>query len=73
MNILVTAAYLRSYDLNIVVVDWSIGANTINYITARNQVNPVGSLIGLFLDNLHESSLTDFSRVACIGHSLGGI
>lgn len=73
MNIIITAAYLRSYDLNVVVVDWGVGANTINYISARNQVGPVGNLIGQFLDNLHAANLVDFSRVALIGHSLGGI
>lgn len=29
VNIVLTAAYLRSYDVNVVVVDWGLGANTV--------------------------------------------
>lgn len=42
VNTAITGAYLRAADLNVVVVDWSVGANTINYITARNRVSEVG-------------------------------
>lgn len=72
LNIVLTAAYLRSIDANIVVVDWGLGANTINYITARNQVGNVGAVIATFLDNLHASGLMDFGRLTVAAHSLGG-
>lgn len=42
-NILSTAAYLRHGDYNVVVADWGLGAQTINYITARNRVGGVGT------------------------------
>ena len=42
-NIEVTAAYLRRGDFNVIVVDWAVGASTINYITARNRAPDVGA------------------------------
>lgn len=45
-NILSTAAYLELGEFNVVVADWGLGAQTINYITARNRVGPVGNFIG---------------------------
>lgn len=42
-NIQVTAAYLRQADVNVIVVDWAVGASTINYITARNRAPDVGA------------------------------
>lgn len=72
LNVVLTAAWLRTYDVNVVVVDWGAGANTINYITARNQVGNVGHVIAVFLDNLHAAGLMDFGRLTVAAHSLGG-
>lgn len=63
--------YLKSYDLNIIAVDWGLGANTPNYITARNRVNEVGPVLAQFCDFLQENNLLDFSRTYIIGGSLG--
>jgi len=72
VNILTTAGYLRNYDVNVIVVDWSVGAGTINYITSRNHVPTVGALIAELLDNLQRAGhLVDYSRLTIIGHSLG--
>lgn len=72
LNTVLTAAYLRNGDFNVVVVDWGAGANTINYITARNQVGNVGHVIAVFLDNLNAANLMDFGRLTVACHSLGG-
>jgi pancreatic triacylglycerol lipase len=53
-------------------VDWSIGGNTINYVTARNRVGAVASVIARFIDNLNEINFLEFKDVHVIGHSLGG-
>ena len=72
VSTMITAAYLRRSDFNVVVVDWGVGANTINYISARNRVNEVGPLLARFIDFLHQNGLiTFFSRVNIAGHSLG--
>jgi len=72
VNILPTAAYLRNYDVNVIVIDWSIGANNINYLASRNQVNNVGAALAEFLDSLIVNSLLpNYSRVSCVGHHMG--
>lgn len=52
-------------------MDWSAGANTINYITARNRVGVTGGTVGRFLDILHAGGLLQFDQTNIIGHSLG--
>lgn len=52
--------------------DWSAGAQTINYVAARQAVPQTGAVIGDFLDWLHENDLVDFSQVTIVGFSLGG-
>lgn len=64
-------SYLRTYDVNVIVLNWSARANTINFITARNRVNQVGSVLAIFCDFLHENNTLDFIRLYFIGGSLG--
>ena len=52
-------------------VDWSVGGNTINYITARNRVGAVAAIIGSFIDSLNEINFFEFKDVHVVGHSLG--
>jgi pancreatic triacylglycerol lipase len=53
-------------------VDWSVGAQTNNYITARNRVGPAGQVVGQFIDWLNQNDFLRHSDVNIIGHSLGG-
>ena len=71
LNANIGAAYHRAGDFNVVVVDWNLGANTINYITARNRVNEVGPFLARFIDFLHLNGFVDFNRLLLTGHSLG--
>jgi pancreatic triacylglycerol lipase len=48
-----------------------LGANTINFVAARQRVNEVGPIVAEFLDFLHENNELDFSRLYVIGYSLG--
>lgn len=54
-----------------ITVDWSVGADTINYVTARNRVNEAGRVVAQFTDFLHENGLLRFADTHFIGHSLG--
>ncbi|CRK89447.1 CLUMA_CG003192, isoform A, partial [Clunio marinus] len=67
----ISNAYLENSDLNVIVVDWGVGANTLNYATARARVNEVGPLIATFCDFMHVNNLLDFNRTYLIGGSLG--
>jgi len=71
VNPLNTAAYLQAGNVNVIVVDWSIGADNINYITSRNLVDPVGSHCAVFVNNMINANLITANHVTCAGHSLG--
>lgn len=53
-------------------VDWSEGAQTLNYVSARNQVGPVGRITGAFIDFLADSGALRFHELTVAGFSLGG-
>jgi hypothetical protein len=57
--------------LKMITVDWSVGAGTINYVTARNRVSEAGAVVGRMIDFLHENNYVRFQDLNIIGHSLG--
>lgn len=71
VNVLSIEAYLRRGNFNIIVVDWGAGAQTINYISARNRVNEVAPVVANFIDFLNLNGFISFDRLNVIGHSLG--
>ncbi|XP_055694320.1 phospholipase A1 VesT1.02-like [Lutzomyia longipalpis] len=70
-NTLVRNAYLQRGNFNVFVVDWGAGAQTINYITARNRVGPTGTIVGNFIHFLVNSGGANRAHISVIGHSLG--
>lgn len=72
MNIFMRREFLEKEDLNVVVVDWSAGARTPNYIAARNRVGSVGGAVARLIDFMYAEELTSFEKVNIVGHSLGG-
>lgn len=62
---------MRKFQSKLPLVDWSRGAGTINYISARNRVFEVGPLLAQLLDFLHENGVLNFSQLIVTGHSLG--
>jgi pancreatic triacylglycerol lipase len=71
VNSMIRSRYFTLGDYNMITVDWGAGAQTINYITARNRVGPTGAVVARFIDNLHEAGLLRFAETHVIGHSLG--
>lgn len=71
LNIFMTREFLERADHNVVVVDWSAGAQTPNYIAARNRVGSTGGAVARLIDLLDSVQLTSFDKVKIIGHSLG--
>lgn len=59
-------AYLAKGNFNVIVVDWGAGAQTPNYILARNRVGEVGRVVAQFIDWLHLRGL-HFADVTVIG------
>lgn len=62
-----SAELLAYYDFNVIFVDWSQGASTINYISAANRVPTVGQFIASYLDFLHENGFIEWNRVGVVG------
>lgn len=68
-----TAAELLDYnDFNIIIIDWSEGSQTINYIGAANRVPTISTLVASYIDFLHENTFVDFRQLTVVGFSLGG-
>jgi len=64
-------AYINAINCNVFTVDWGAGAQTPNYLAARNRVNTVGTRIAAFIDWLNLARGQAFSAVSIVGHSLG--
>lgn len=72
VNTVITRAFLAAADHNVVAVDWGAGANSINYVTSRNRVPEVATVVARFIDFLHQNGfLVNFNRLIIAGHSLG--
>lgn len=71
LNTETSVALLRQYDSNIIFVDWSAGAQTINYIAARNRIDAVGAHVANYMDWLSDQNALIWSRLTVIGFSLG--
>lgn len=64
-------ALFNQANFNMFIVDWGVGSNTLNYITARNRVNEVGAVVAQFVDWINVNGVP-FSAITIIGSSLGG-
>lgn len=71
VNSVIRESYLAIGQFNVISVDWSKGAQTINYITARSRVGSVGEILSRMINMLAESSCMSRNSVSLIGHSLG--
>jgi pancreatic triacylglycerol lipase len=72
MNSFIRTQLLDHADHNVVVVDWGAGAQTPNYLTARNRVGDTGGAVANMINALVSAGLTGWARTNIIGHSLGG-
>ncbi|XP_065073636.1 pancreatic triacylglycerol lipase-like [Ochlerotatus camptorhynchus] len=72
MQSLIRNSYLAIGDFNVINVDWGMGAQTINYITARYRVASVGLVISNMIDTLVNGAGISLDTIYVIGHSLGG-
>ncbi|XP_058839276.1 pancreatic triacylglycerol lipase-like [Topomyia yanbarensis] len=64
--------YLRVGDFNVIAVDWGAGAQTINYIAARNRVGGVGMITSRLIDVIRSTTGQSRDLINVIGFSLGG-
>ncbi|XP_055597202.1 pancreatic triacylglycerol lipase-like [Uranotaenia lowii] len=71
VNVVIRNAYLDRADINVITVDWGVGAQNPNYVTSRNHIDAVGLTVARFIDFLNVQGLA-FTNVYVVGHSLGG-
>lgn len=71
-NKLIKTALLKKIIVNVIVVDWSVAAQSLDYCYARSQVYKVGPFVAKFINFLVSSKLLSSHKlVNIIGHSLG--
>nr|AYV99635.1 venom polypeptide [Dolopus genitalis] len=71
LNLILRKAILDNCDCNVFIVDWSAGAKTINYLSARYKVPDVAIQLADFIDFLNLFGKMKFKDLTLIGHSLG--
>lgn len=65
------SAYLSKYDVNVIVVDWSHGANRV-YHRSKFATIKVAAIIAELIDRLYRDYGLDVTKnLHVIGHSLG--
>ncbi|XP_062533323.1 pancreatic triacylglycerol lipase-like [Armigeres subalbatus] len=64
--------FMRVGDFNVINVDWGAGAQTINYIAARNRVGGVGMIVSRVIDVIRATTGQSLDLINVIGFSLGG-
>lgn len=57
--------------MNVIAVDWSKGADNINYIQAAANTRVVGATIANLIKELHNVAHLAHNKVHLVGHSLG--
>lgn len=58
-------------DINLILVNWEKPSQTINYIAARNRVEPIGEYVATLIDFLVSNDLVSLDDINVIGFSLG--
>ncbi|KAL0808971.1 hypothetical protein ABMA28_012628 [Loxostege sticticalis] len=71
MNTQLVPAFLSAEDVNVIVVDWSAGAGSINYATAVANTLTAGEGIARFINWLNRATGAVPAHYHIVGHSLG--
>ncbi|XP_011186592.2 phospholipase A1 VesT1.02 [Zeugodacus cucurbitae] len=71
LNPLIRDAYLSKGKFNVICVDWSDKAQTLNYAASVMRVPGVGKQVASFIDFLHQQGGLSYANLQVIGHSLG--
>lgn len=54
-----------------IAVNWERSSHTLNYIAARNRVEPIGTYVASFIDFMVNNKLASLDDINLIGFSLG--
>lgn len=71
INTVLVSAYLKNFDVNVLVVGWGIGANTPCYGWAVERSYRVAKVVAEFLDFLLGYDQDKWDKLTLVGHSIG--
>ncbi|CAH2102759.1 unnamed protein product [Euphydryas editha] len=71
-SIALVPALLAAADVNVILVDWTAGSNTINYPVVIDNCVESGRAVAKFIDWLNQSTGSSPSQFHIIGHGIGG-
>ncbi|XP_052737636.1 pancreatic lipase-related protein 2-like [Bicyclus anynana] len=71
-NSVIVPALLRAEDLNVIVVDWSIGASALTHRVVNENTVQSGKAVARFITWLNQQSGSTLAQYHIIGHGLGG-
>lgn len=71
VNVDLRNAYLKKGEYNVICVDWSANAKSVNYPLAAQKVKGVGKQVAAFIDLANEHNGLSFESLEIDGHSLG--
>lgn len=76
MNIILTFLFLAflskaKANVNLIAVNWEKSSQTLNYIAARNRVEPIGAHVAALIDFMVNNNLVSINDINLIGFSLG--
>ncbi|XP_075989630.1 phospholipase A1 2-like [Anticarsia gemmatalis] len=72
VNAVLVPAFLAAEDVNVIVVDWSAGADILYYPAAVTNTTPSGQSVARFITWLNSVTGAQLGRYHFVGHSLGG-
>ncbi|CAG9120234.1 unnamed protein product [Plutella xylostella] len=70
-NSVLVPSFLQAADVNVIVVDWSAGANVVNYAAAVRNTVKSGESVAWFITWLNSVTGADSRSYHVVGHSLG--
>ncbi|XP_022822326.1 pancreatic triacylglycerol lipase-like [Spodoptera litura] len=71
-NSVLIPVFLAAEDVNIIVVDWSIGASSIDYRTVIRNTITSGEAVGAFINWVNRESGATPTMYHIVGHGFGG-
>ncbi|XP_055845715.1 pancreatic triacylglycerol lipase-like [Episyrphus balteatus] len=71
VNLKIREALMEVGSFNVISVDWSSAAGSLNYASSKSAVSTVGKNVAAFIDFLNEKAGMTFESLTLVGHSLG--
>lgn len=71
INKVLQPIYANNFDVNLIVVSYTIIARDSCYKIARNRIGVIGRRVAMFLDDVIGDDASQWENLVIVGHSLG--